>query len=122
MRAASTCGSETVVVNKRSPTASTAQSLIPNDSFTLSGATSNASGTVDFFLFAPGVTCGESNTAAAALSALNRPLVGNTTAFTANTAFVASTEGAWTWFAIYEGDANNNPATSNCVETFTIDN
>ncbi|MFP5328462.1 MAG: hypothetical protein ACLGHT_13375, partial [Acidimicrobiia bacterium] len=122
--ATSTCGSETVVVNPNSPTASTAQTLIPNDSLTLSGATTTAGGTVDFYLFAPGETCSAANTAGlpAARKFLDRPLDATKTASTNNTTFIASAEGTWTWYAVYEGDANNNPAASNCVETFSIDN
>jgi hypothetical protein len=124
----STCGSETVVVGRNNPTAATTQSLIPNDTFTLSGATSDAGGTVDFYLFAPGVTCSEANIANAAFSQLDVALVGNTTASTSNTgsgagSYVATIEGAsYRWLVIYEGDANNEPETSNCVESFTIDN
>jgi hypothetical protein len=120
--ASSGCTAEEVTIPKNSPGASTAQDLIPNDSLTLSGATSNAGGTVDFYLFAPGVTCGVANVANAALTQLDVALVGNVTATTSNSTFHAMTEGTWTWLAIYEGDANNNPVTSNCVETFTIDN
>jgi hypothetical protein len=118
----SLCGAEAVVIAKNSPSASTAQDLIPNDSFTLIGGTSNASGDVDFYLFAPGVTCGIGNITAAALTAENVALVGNTSAATSNSTFHATTEGTWTWLAVYSGDGNNDPATSNCVETFTIDN
>jgi hypothetical protein len=118
----STCGAEAVVIAKNSPSASTAQDLIPNDSFTLIGGTSNASGDVDFYLFAPGVSCGAGNIANAAFSAENVALVGNTSAATSNNTFHATAEGTWTWLAIYSGDGNNDPATSNCVETFAIDN
>jgi hypothetical protein len=120
--ASSGCTAEEVIIGKNSPSAATAQDLIPNDSLTLTGATSNAGGSVDFYLFAPGVSCGEGNIANAALTVLDVGLIGNTTASTSNTTFHATTAGTWTWLAIYSGDGNNDPATSNCVETFTIDN
>src|SRR5438477_156037 len=44
--ATSACTSEKLVINPNSPTMSTAQNLIPNDSATLSGLTSNAGGSV----------------------------------------------------------------------------
>jgi hypothetical protein len=120
--ATSGCTEEEVVIAKASPSAATAQDLIPNDSLTLTGATSNAAGSVDFYLFAPGVSCGVGNILNAALTQEDVALVGNTTASTNNTTFHATAEGTWTWLAIYSGDDNNDPATSNCVETFSIDN
>ena len=123
----SPCGSETVVVGLNSPTAATAQNLIPNDTLTLTGATSDAGGSVDFYLFAPGVTCSEANIANAAFTQLDVALTGNTSASTSNTGsgagmYLATAEGTYTWLAIYSGDANNNAARSECVETFTLDN
>ena len=35
---------------------------------------------------------------------------------------LATAEGTYHWLAVYSGDANNNAATSDCVETFSIDN
>lgn len=123
----STCGSETVVVGPNSPTAATTQNLIPNDKLTLTGATSDAGGTVDFYLFAPGVTCSLANIANAAftqedvaLTTFNQAATGNTGSGTGS--YLATAEGTYQWLAIYSGDANNNPVTSSCVETFTIDN
>ena len=120
--ASSGCTAEEVVIPKNGPSASTAQDLIPNDSLTLTGASANAGGTVDFYLFAPGVSCGVGNIANAALTQEDVALVGNTTASTSNTTFHATTVGTWTWLAVYSGDGNNDPATSNCVETFSINN
>jgi hypothetical protein len=37
-------------------------------------------------------------------------------------AFHATTAGTWTWLVVYSGDNNNQPAMSNCTETFTITN
>jgi hypothetical protein len=123
----SACTSETLVVSPNTPSAATNQDLIPNDTLTLTGATSNAGGHVDFYLFSPdnALTCSVANKDSADFKALNVALVGNDHASTSNTgatAFHATAEGTWTWLAIYSGDGNNGPATSNCVETFSIDN
>jgi hypothetical protein len=122
--ASSGCTDEEVVIGKNSPTAATVQNLIPNDRLNLSGATSNAGGTVDFYLFAPGDTCGLANIANAAFTELDVALTTNDHAVTHNTAsgYVASAEGTYTWLAIYSGDGNNDSATSDCVEQFSIDN
>jgi hypothetical protein len=117
--ATSACTSEHLVVNKLQPSVSTAQHLIPNDDFTLSGATSNAGGTITFNLFAPtDATC-------SGTPALTRTVnvSGNGTYSTTNTTFIASTEGTWRWESTYSGDASNKPATSSCgTERFTIAN
>jgi hypothetical protein len=123
----SVCGSEAVVIGKNSPLATTAQSLIPNDTLTITGATSNASGTVDFYLFAPNVNCALADIANAAFTQEDVALVGNDHAATSNTGtgagmYLATTQGTYHWLAIYSGDGNNSSATSNCVETFSIDN
>jgi hypothetical protein len=117
--ATSVCTSEHLVVNKNQPAMSTAQNLLPNDDATLSGATSNAGGTITFDLFNPGnATC------------LGTPdftqtvnVNGNATYSTTNTTFKASTAGTWRWQVTYSGDANNQSSTSACgVERFTIAN
>ncbi|MHA6523907.1 hypothetical protein [Tessaracoccus sp. G1721] len=116
---------------KAAPTATTAQSLIPNDTFTLSGAfvASGATvpgGTVSFKLFAPtDATC--SGTPALQANSVALTAAGTTpatfTAATANTTFVASAEGTWRWLVVYTGDTFNNGVTKACgVEQFTIDN
>jgi hypothetical protein len=104
---------------KAQPTASTAQSLIPNDAFTLSGATATAGGTVTMSLYSPtDATC----SGTAALTQIVN-VGGNGTYNTTNTTFVASTEGTWRWLSVYTGDTNNFGVTSACgVERFTIAN
>ena len=54
-------------------------------------------------------------------------LTGDDDASTSNTGsgagmYLATAEGTYTWLAVYSGDLNNNAATSDCVEEFTIDN
>ncbi len=117
--AASACTSEHLVVGKNQPMVSTAQNLLPNDLFTLSGATLNATGTITFNLFAP------SDATCAGTPAYTETVIvnGNGTYTTHNITFFASTEGTWRWKSSYSGDANNNPASSACgVERFTIAN
>jgi hypothetical protein len=120
--ATSACQSEIVTISKTSPTASTAQSLVPNDTFTLSGAAGTPSGTVDFYLFAPGVACSEANEANAlqTLTGMS-PSLSSGSATTTNTTAV-TVEGTYTWLAVWAGDTANTKTVSNCVETFTIDN
>jgi hypothetical protein len=117
--ATSTCRSETVVVDKKTPGATTAQTLLPNDAATLAGATSNAGGTLTFSLYAPAdATC-------AGVAALSQTVSvsGNDTYNTTNTAFLASTQGTWRWVVQYSGDPNNAGFTIACgIEQFTIDN
>ena len=117
--ATSTCTEEQLVVTKNQPSNSTAQNLLPNDSFTLSGATANAGGTVTFNLYDPSdATC---SGAPALTQTVN--VSGNSTYNTTNTSFLASTEGTWRWLVTYSGDANNEGTTSACgVEQFSIAN
>lgn len=114
---------------KAAPTATTAQSLIPNDTFTLSGAfvpsgSTVPGGTVSFKLYAPtDATC--SGTAAFEANGISLAAgAGSTfTAGTSNTTFAANVEGTWRWVATYTGDTYNNGVTKTCgVEQFTINN
>jgi len=121
--ATSACLSEILTVNKASPTASTAQSLIPNDSFTLAGGF-NPSGAIVFHLYAAGdTTC-----SGPAVYSEQVVVNGNGTYQTSNTGsgagmFTATDEGTYNWASSYSGDANNNPANSACgVEHFTLTN
>ncbi|HSO69405.1 MAG TPA: hypothetical protein VLQ67_07165 [Arachnia sp.] len=114
---------------KAAPTATTAQSLIPNDTFTLSGAfvpsgSTVPGGTVSFKLFGPGdATCAGTPALEANGLALTAGAGTTFTAGTTNTTFVATTEGTWRWVVAYTGDTYNNGVTKTCgVEQFTIDN
>jgi uncharacterized protein (DUF2141 family) len=122
--ASSGCQAEQVTIGKNSPTAATAQNLIPNDTFTLGGGAS-ATGSVTFYLFDPNGTCNAAGTGAVYSQTVT--LSGGTTAATTNTGsgagmYKASLEGTYTWYASYGGDSNNNAAVSDCVETFSIHN
>jgi hypothetical protein len=126
--ASSGCAAEPVTVAKKQPSNSTAQSLIPDDSFTLSGATSSAGGTIDFYLFDPNNTCSVANAADATMVAFHEQVAvsGNgaypTTNHLAATPYTATAEGTYQWLAVYSGDDNNFGTTSLCLEQFTIDN
>jgi hypothetical protein len=117
--ATSDCTSEKLVVKPNTPGISTAQHVIPNDDATISGATTQAGGTITFNLYAPDdATCSGTP---AYTQQVN--VSGNGTYKTTNTAFVASDNGEWRWQVIYSGDGNNAGATSACgVEHFTITN
>jgi hypothetical protein len=115
--ATSSCSAEVLTVGKKSPTATTAQTLRPNDSFALSGGY-NATGNVTFSLFAPG-----DPTCAGTPAYTETVALASDAAATTNTTFFASAEGTWKWKVVYVGDANNNGRTLGCgVEQFTIDN
>ncbi len=115
--AASDCTTELLVVNKATPSMSTAPNLIPNDDATLSKASLNAGGTITFNLFSPSdATC--SGTPAFTQTVT---VSGNGTYSTTNSSFVASAAGTWRWQVDYSPDANNVATTSACgVENFTI--
>jgi hypothetical protein len=117
--ATSVCTSEHLVVGKNQPTVSTGQDLLPNDNFTLSGATANAGGTITFNLYAP------SDATCAGMPAYTETVnvSGNGTYTTHNVTVHAKDEGTWRWQSSYSGDANNASASSACgVERFTIAN
>ncbi|HEX3336497.1 MAG TPA: hypothetical protein VHS54_08550, partial [Jatrophihabitans sp.] len=117
--ATSVCSTEQLVVSKARPTVTTAQNLIPNDTFTLAGATSGAGGTVTMSLYSPAdATCAGAPALTQTVS-----VSGNGDYVTTNTTFIASTEGTWRWASSYGGDSNNESATSSCgTERFTIAN
>jgi hypothetical protein len=115
--ATSPCTSEVLTVNQKQPTVSTAQNLIPNDAFTLSGGF-NPTGSITFNLYAPtDATCSGTPALTETVSVAS----GNGVYSTSNTTFIASAEGTWRWASSYSGDTNNHSATSACgVEQFTI--
>jgi hypothetical protein len=117
--ATSVCTSEIVVITKIQPGMTTAQTLLPNDSSTLSGATAGAGGSITFNLYSPAdATC-------AGTPALTQtvPVSGNGSYTTTNTTFFVTDVGTWRWLVTYSGDANNEPTSSACgVENFSITN
>lgn len=123
--ATSACTSETIVVSKAKPSATTAQDLIPNDNFTLSGGVNlDGTGTITFNLYAPNAAGDCSSTPAFTQTVTG--ISSNTTYSTTNTganAFHSTTAGTWRWASTYSGDSNNQSASSACgVESFTINN
>jgi hypothetical protein len=116
--ATSTCTDEQLVVNPLQPAASTAQSLIPNDSFTLTGGFS-PTGSITLSLFSPA----DASCSGAPALTQTVTVTGNGTYSTTNTSFTATAEGTWRWQSSYGGDANNLSVTSSCgTEQFTIAN
>jgi hypothetical protein len=125
--ATSVCTDEHLVVNKAQPAASTAQDLIPNDSFTLSNGYGTPTGSITFSLYSPAnvnnATCtGTADyTEKVTVNGNGTYSTGNGT--TVTPAFHATAEGTWNWTSSYSGDSNNLAATSACgVEHFTIAN
>jgi hypothetical protein len=116
------CNTEIVVVDQNSSQISTAQSLIPNDSATLSGVTGTAGGTITFKLFSPSdATC--AGTPEYSQTVTVDVAANGLTYSTTNSSFVASAEGAWRWLVSYSGDTDNTGSTSACgVENFVCDN
>src|SRR5215217_121516 len=119
--ASTACGdaNESSVVNKAPSNISTAQTLRPQDSVTLSASAGGTpTGSVTFELFGPNdPTC-----SGAALYTETVPLT-NGTATTSNTSFSVSSAAADTyrWKVVYGGDATHNGATSACgTEQFTL--
>jgi hypothetical protein len=122
----STCGSETLVMPKADPSFATTQKLLPNDSASLSGATSTAGGSITFSLFAPGdATCAGTPAFTQTVGVSGNGSYATTNGQQADPAAIvyAQTEGTWRWLVTYTGDANNNGFTLACGhEAFTIDN
>jgi hypothetical protein len=117
--ATSPCMSEQLVVKPNQSAITTAQNLLPNDSATITGATSNAGGTITFNLYSP------SDGTCSLTPAFTQTVTvsGNGTYSTTNTTFLATADGTWRWQVVYSGDANNVGSTSACgVESFTITN
>lgn len=116
---------EVSVIAKANSSIATAQNLIPND--TASITPNSATGTVDFYLFAPGNTCSDANKANADFSATGVS-VSSGSASTSNTTQDTDTIagshadaiGTWSWLVVYSGDNSTNGSSSDCVEAFTI--
>jgi hypothetical protein len=101
------------------PRLSTTQSFLPNDQATISGATSDATGSLTFELFGPG----DAICAGTPEFTQTIDVHGNGNYPTTNSTVMASTPGTWRWKVAYSGDAANVGTTSACgVEHFTITN
>jgi hypothetical protein len=120
----STCGTETVVVSPNTNGISTAQSLVPNDSATLTGLTSGAGGTITFKLYPPSnATCSEAAGADAPVVSATLNVTGAQPTYSTSNSTAVTTEGTYRWLVTYTGDGDNGGATSACgVEIFTVDN
>jgi hypothetical protein len=118
--ATSPCGSETLVVSPNNPSATTTENLLPNDSATITGLTSNAGGTITFNLYQDDNTC--SGTPVYTSGQMN--VSGSQSTYnTSNTTFFVSGNHTWYWQAVYSGDSNNTQFKTSCsAETFTIVN
>src|SRR5262249_36636229 len=117
--ATSGCTAEQVTVGPASPTISTSQSpggvvgISLTDSATVSGGF-NPTGTVTFTLY-DAATC----TLATKRDTQTLPLSGGSAGPTSG--FTTHPTGTWSWTAVYNGDTNNNTATSGCnAEQVTI--
>jgi hypothetical protein len=112
--ASSTCTSEQLVIGKNSPSISTILSETTSsvgdtvhDSATLTGATSNAGGTVTYTVYSDS-SC-STFLADAGTKTVTNGVVPNSNGVQFNSA------GTFYWQAVYSGDANNNGATSVCT-------
>ena len=119
--ATSACGTETLTVNKTTglsiSTSLSASSITlgasVHDSATLTGASSNAGGTVTYNVYA-GSSCSGATvyTDTETVTGGNVPNSGS---------FTPANAGTYAWQAVYSGDANNAGATSACgTETLTV--
>jgi hypothetical protein len=115
-----TSACEPFTVSPNQPLMTTAQSLLPNDTATLSGATSTAGGSITFTLYVPNLA---NDCSSAVFFTETVPVSGNGPYSTSNKTFFATATGEWKWQVLYSGDANNQPTSSACgVENFTITN
>ncbi len=124
--AISGCSTETLVVNKAGPSITTA--LSPgssiaiggsvHDTATLSGASSNAGGTVTYTVY----TNSNCSTAATTQISGQPPVVTVTGGVVPNSASVTFNQaGTYYWQAFYSGDSNNAGAISGCsTETLVV--
>ncbi len=117
----STCTDEHLVVTKKSPTIATvlSQSTITvggsvNDTSNLTGATSNAGGTVTYSVYSNASCTGGAQDAGT--KTVTNGVVPNSNSLTFNTA------GDYYWQASYSGDSNNNAAKSPCTSEHLVVN
>jgi SdrD B-like protein len=124
--AATKCGDETVVVNKAAPSVTTAlepSSTIAidtaaHDSATLTGASANAGGTVDYRYYASEAECETAASAFTGANASGGTDVGSVSVTNGSVpnslAVTFHNAGSYYWAAFYSGDSNNQAAVSGC--------
>jgi hypothetical protein len=124
--AASSCGSESVVVGKASPTIVTTASVggpvgtLIHDSAQVSGG-DNPTGTVSFFLYPPSDANCTSGDSPGWVQRVDATLGADGSATSAGTPFKTTEVGTYNWIATYTGDANNDSASTQCgTEQVTI--
>ncbi len=119
LQATSGCGSESVVVTKASPTiVTTASAGGPvgtqiHDTAQVSGG-DNPTGTVSFFLYPPSDTNCTSGDSPGWVQHVDVTLGADGSATSAGTPYTTTVVGTYNWIATYNGDANNDSATTAC--------
>src|SRR2546430_4094953 len=92
------------------------------DTATLTGATSDAGGTISFYLFKPGDDCSDLSTAV--YSSTDVAVSGNDTYNssdgTESGSNVTDQAGTYHWLANYSGDDNNDSAGSKCADEAVV--
>jgi len=109
-------------VGKAASNVTTAQSLTPQDSVTLTAdAGGTPTGTVDFKLYGPNNPTCDAAGPAPVYTEPNVTLSGGK-ASTSNTTFSVSSAAADTyhWKVVYGGDSTHDGSTSDCTENFTL--
>jgi hypothetical protein len=110
------CGDagETSVVNPENSTIGTTHRWFPQDSATVTGQSTSATGTVTFSLYKNDSTCGATNENARVYGPDAQTLSGGTAATNQNTFSVSSVTAGDTyyWKAVYGGDAKHKAVTS----------
>src|SRR4051812_17397629 len=113
--ASSKCTDEQLVVNTNSPSIATILSATTasigdtvHDSSTLSGATSNAGGTVQYTVYSDSVFSTGARNAGVKPSFPTRR--------SSDLGLVFNSAGTFFWQAVYSGDLNNNGASSKCTD------
>jgi hypothetical protein len=125
--ASSACSEEILVISPNTTHLSTTTNITSGsigasltDSATLTGATSNAGGTIDFYLFAPGATCDDvAPIAGYVYSATGVPVTTNGTYQSSNATATSGSNtavlaGTYTWVAVYTDGTDNVASKSSC--------
>jgi hypothetical protein len=115
----STCGDETVIVDQNIPAITSTPAAQIQDSATVSGLTSGATGTVTVRLFPPtNSTCSLAGTISQTTTktlVTDLTVVGGSVSFTTQY-FSVTSNGIWRYVVYYSGDGNNSAQTSGCSD------